>query len=84
MHFLKSFKDPEGEIDLDAEWVEDRAVEIFGQSSACLSWMFSEPAHINLLQELSADFASRNFKVFAGYKECQNCFSKNAISAKSS
>ncbi len=56
------------------------------RSVAYRRWLFLElqPAHINLLQELSADFASRNFKVFAGYKECQYCFIKNAGSAKSS
>ena len=50
MQFLKTLEYPEWEIDLGAEWVKDRAVEIFGQSSACLSWLFSElqPARIGL------------------------------------
>jgi hypothetical protein len=50
MQFLKLLEYPEWEVDLGAEWVEDRAVEIFGQSSAYLSWLFSEfqPTRIGL------------------------------------
>ena len=57
MQFLKLLEYPEWQVDLDAEWVEDRAVEIFGQSSAYLSWLFSElqPARVGLCVVLVAE-----------------------------